>query len=51
MEKYVITNNFNKLYNTKEEAQIAYNDILNSLSELDKIAFKFLYTVAPFNVK
>lgn len=51
MKKYVITNNFSKLYDTKEEAQIAYNNILSNLEKLEQIAFKFLYTVAPFIVK
>lgn len=50
MEKYIITNNFSKLYNTREEAQVEYNSILSELSELDKIAFKFLYTIAPFYI-
>lgn len=39
--KYVITNNFSVLYNTREEAEVAKLET----------AFARLYTVAPFIVK
>lgn len=39
--KYVITNNLSVLYNTREEAEVAFA----------RGAFKRLYTVAPFIVK
>lgn len=43
--KYVITNNFSVLYNTREEAEAAFE------AEVARGAFKRLYTVAPFIVK
>ncbi len=44
--KYVITNNFSVLYNTREEAEVAKLE-----TAFARGAFKSLYTVAPFIVK
>ena len=44
--KYVITNNFSVLYNTREEAEAAKLE-----TAFARGAFKRLYTVAPFIVK
>ena len=43
--KYVITNNLSVLYNTREEAEAAFE------AAFARGAFKRLYTVAPFIVK
>ncbi len=48
MKKWIITNNFSVKYNTKEEAQAAYDEILKSLSDSQKGEFTFLYHVAPY---
>lgn len=45
--KYVITNNLSVLYNTREEAEAAFEAEV----AFARGAFKRLYTVAPFIVK
>ena len=50
--KYVITNNFSVLYNTREEAEAAFEaEVAKLESAFARSAFKFVYTVAPFIVK
>ena len=56
--KYVITNNLSVLYNTREEAEVAFEAEAAFEAEVAKLetafargAFKSLYTVAPFIVK
>ena len=48
MLKYVVTNNFQVLYNTKEEAKEAFEKEAARLEPLKRAAFKFLFTVAPY---
>ena len=50
MIKYVITNNFQVLYNTKEEAEEAFKKEISKLEPLQRAAFKFLYNVAPYYI-
>ena len=50
MIKYIITNNFKVLYNTKKEAEEAFKKEISKLEPLQRAAFKFLYTVAPYRV-
>lgn len=49
--KFVITNNFSILYNTREEAEAAFKTEISKLKPLAQSAFKFLYTVAPYIIK
>lgn len=44
---YIVTNNISVVYNTKEEAENAYNKELDSLSGMERNTFEFLYSVAP----
>lgn len=46
MKKYIVTNNFSVLYDTREAAELAKLE-----SDFAKSAFKFVYTVAPYIVK
>ena len=46
--KWIVTNNFDNKYSSKEEAEKAYEEELSKLEGLEKGAFKFMYTVAPF---
>ncbi len=48
MIKYIITNDLNKLYDTKEEAESVYKTELESLSGFERGAFKFMYHVAQY---
>ena len=48
MLKYVVTNNFQVLYNTKEEAKEAFEKEAARLEPLKRAAFKFLFTVSPY---
>lgn len=50
--KYVITNNLSVLYNTREEAEAAFEaEVAKLETAFARGAFKRLYTVAPFIVK
>ena len=50
--KYVITNNLSVLYNTREEAEAAFEaEVAKLETAFARGAFKSLYTVAPFIVK
>jgi hypothetical protein len=50
--KYVITNNFSVLYNTRKEAEKAFEAEIEKLeSTLAKNAFRFVYTIAPYIIK
>ena len=50
--KYVITNNLSVLYNTREEAEAAFEaEVAKLETAFARGAFKSLYTVAPFTVK
>lgn len=52
MEKYIITNNLSVLYNTREEAEVAFEEEVAKLeTAFERGAFRFLYTVAPFIIK
>ena len=48
MLKYVVTNNFQVLYNTKEEAEETFEKEAARLESLKRAAFKFFFTVAPY---
>ena len=50
MIKYVITNNFQVLYNTKKEAEEAFKKEISKLEPLQRAIFKFFYNVAPYHV-
>lgn len=50
--KYVITNNLSVLYNTREEAEAAFEaEVAELETAFARDVFKSLYTVAPFIVK
>lgn len=50
--KYVITNNLSVLYNTREEAEAAFEaEVAKLESAFARSAFKFVHTVAPYIVK
>lgn len=52
MKKYIVTNNFSVLYDTREAAEAAFGAELAKLeSDFAKSAFKFVYIVAPYIVK
>ena len=48
MKKYIVTNNFSVLYDTREAAEAAFEAKLESA--FARSAFKFVYTVAPYIV-
>lgn len=50
MTKYIITNNFQVLYNTKEEAEEIFEKEISKLDPFQRSAFRFLYTVAPYHI-
>lgn len=49
--KFIITNNFSVLYDTREEAEDAFNAEVSKLEPRLQSAFKFFYTIAPYIVR
>lgn len=49
MKKYIVTNNFSVLYDTREAAEAAFGAEV-AKSAFARSAFKFVYTVAPYIV-